>query len=198
MTKLNNVDIGRVGIEGTMKESDNNFIIMASGKDIWDYEDEGHFAYLEHEGDFDIVVRIKSLTMANLYTKAGIMARDTLESDSRNVFLVAFGDNGPRRNNNGGCEFQYRTLKGGESLAIYPAEIDGNGPLCSVDYPNVWLRLNRTGDEFKAYFSNDGSQWLEYCKHNIVLNTKLLVGVCATSHNEQQSSEFNFSDLRFI
>ena len=121
----------------------------ACGRDVWEREDEAHFAYYEQEGDFDISVRIESLTMPHLCTKAGLMARETLDSDSKNIFLVAFGDNGPRRNNNGGCELQYRDVKGANSTGIYPIKTDSGEPMFPVKYPDTWLRLTRKEMNFR-------------------------------------------------
>jgi Uncharacterized conserved protein len=198
MTDLKNADIGSVGKKGSITKNGNCYTVTASGRDVWDNEDGAHFAYCELEGDFDIAVRMESLTMANLYTKAGIMARETLEADSRNIFLVAFGDNGPRRNNDGGCEFQYRDEEGGVSTAIYPKKTGASEPSYPAKYPNIWLRLNRTVATFTAYFSNNGSEWLEYGKHALTINAKLLVGICVTSHNDEQTCECRFSDFRLI
>lgn len=196
MMELKNADIGIVGTAGSITGSGENFTVTASGRDVWDKEDGAYYTYCEVEGDFDMTVRVERLTMANLYTKAGLMARETLDADSRNIFLAAFGDNGPRRNNNGGCEFQYRDVKGGESVAIYPAKSAGGEPLYPAIYPGVWLRLNRTGNEFTAWFSSNGRDWLEYGKHESPLVSKLLIGICVTSHNNEQTCECSFSDFR--
>jgi len=48
--------------------------MTAGGVDIWGVKDEFNFVYVERTGNFDLVSRIESLTAANQYTKAGIMA----------------------------------------------------------------------------------------------------------------------------
>lgn len=196
MVPLKNTDIGIVGQMGSLTVGETQHTLTASGRDVWETEDSAHFAYCEVEGDFDLSVRIESLTMANLYTKAGLMARQTLSPDSRNVFFAAFGDNGPRRNNNGSCEFQYRDQEGGESLAIYPIKTENGIPLFPAKYPDNWLRLTRFGNEFTASFSNNGLKWREYGKHELSLNKKIFVGVCVTAHNNEDTCTCRFSDFR--
>jgi len=45
------------------------------------------FPILNKTGDFDLSARIESLTAPNLYTKAGLMAREELSDNSRSYLL---------------------------------------------------------------------------------------------------------------
>src|SRR6185436_11428695 len=47
----------------------NNLTIVAGGTDIWDSADGFHFAYGARTGDFDVRVRVESLTPRNPFTK---------------------------------------------------------------------------------------------------------------------------------
>ena len=195
MKKLISSDIGEVNQKGTLQFSEDSYIITAGGKDIWGKKDEAHFAYCELECDFDISVRIESLTMPDLYTKAGIMARETIDGGSKHVYILVFGDNSLRNNNNGGYELQYRDEIDGDSVATYPPVLDNEAPLFPVNFPNTWIRLQRIGNEFVSYYSENGVEWKEYGRHISTLKENLLVGICVTAHSEQEPVKCKFSDL---
>ena len=193
MIELNQKGIGSMQPPGALHLEAGAYTMTASGRDIWETQDSGFFAYVAYTGDFTCTVRIESLRMANLYTKAGIMVRETMHAESKNVFFVAFGDNGPRRNNNGGCELQYRDSLGGESFAVYPEKTPGGQTSFPATYPDVWLRLRRSGSVFSAQFSNDGETWLDYGTHTAEFARAALLGVCLTAHDESQQTECRFS-----
>jgi len=108
--------------------------MTAGGVDIWGVKDEFNFVYVERTGNFDLVSRIESLTAANQYTKAGIMAREDLTPGSRHIYFQVFPDNSPRNKNNGGYEFQYRIVKDSSMKAIYPKSSEG-APEFPVAFP---------------------------------------------------------------
>ena len=198
MIELNQNDIGSVQTPGALHHESDTYTMTASGRDVWETQDSGVFASVPQSGDFVCTVRIESVRMTNLYTKAGIMLRETTHAESKNVFFVAFGDNGPRRNNNGGCELQYRDSLGGESFAVYPERTPSGQTSFPANYPNVWLKLRRTGSVFSAQFSNDGESWLDYGTHTVEFAHEALLGVCLTAHEEAQQTECRFSALTII
>jgi regulation of enolase protein 1 (concanavalin A-like superfamily) len=184
---LAGVDIGSPSLKGSTFKDSNGLEITAGGADIWGTSDQCHFSCQEHVGDFDFITCVEALGAADLYTKAGIMARETLEADSRHVYILTFPDNRPRNNNNGGFEFQYRASRGGISKAIYPSDFTTQPPQFAVNFPNTWMRLSRSGDRFDASYSTSGSQWALYCSFTLALNPRLYLGIAVTSHNDQQA-----------
>ena len=188
------LDIGNPSISGLVKVSQNGYDITAGGADIWGVKDEFSFVYVERTGDFDIVSRIESLTAANLYTKAGLMAREDLTSGCRHVYFQVFSDNNKRNNNNGGYEFQYRQVKDGEMKAIYPKSAEGT-PEFPVNYPNTWIRLQRVKNDFTGYYSTDGKTWKIYTTFTLELPAKLYVGMAVTSHNISHTASARFRNI---
>jgi regulation of enolase protein 1 (concanavalin A-like superfamily) len=186
--------IGDPEPQGNVSTAGNGFVITSGGADIWGMKDEFTFVYFEHTGDFDIAARIAGLTPANLYTKAGLMARADLTADCRHIFFQVFPDNRARNHNNGGYEFQYRQLKGGEMKAIYPASAEG-APAFPVSYPNTWIRLQRTGDAFTGYYSTDGLNWKTYTSFRLDLPLKVWLGLAVTSHNTTETTTAEFRDI---
>jgi len=197
MQKLNFIgkDIGNVLKLGSTEKVTGGYDIIASGEDIWEKSDAFHFAYTEQTGDFDLIAQIESLSEAHLYTKAGLMARESTEYDSKHVFILVFPDNSPRNNNNGGYEFQFRDEKGGSSEAIYPSDFVSLPPKFPVNFPNTWVRLKRNHNEFTAFYSCDGTHWKEYAKHSLEMNSKLCVGLALTSHNNNETTVCKFRNI---
>jgi regulation of enolase protein 1 (concanavalin A-like superfamily) len=174
-------DIGKVTKPGSETVTNDELTIVAAGRDIWEKHDEFYFGYKKIKGDFDIRIKVVSLSATHKYTKAGLMARTDLSDSSQHVYYQVFPDNSPRNNNNGGCEFQYRLVKGGAMKAIYP-DPNTAGNFFNVLFPNTWIRLKRQGDVFESYFSNDNITWRLYSSFILKMPNELLVGLAVTSH----------------
>jgi hypothetical protein len=191
---LQSADVGSPVMHGSAKPIKDGLEVVASGRDIWDKSDQFQFVYQKQTGDFDVVVRVESLTAAHLYARAGIMARESLSADSRHVFFLVFPDNRARHKNKSAHEFQYRAKKGGESAAIYPPRKSGP-PAFPVEFPHAWLRLKRAGNAFTGFVSVDGKSWKEYGSYNLDLPGRVLLGLAATSEIETGSTTVVFRNL---
>jgi fibronectin type 3 domain-containing protein/regulation of enolase protein 1 (concanavalin A-like superfamily) len=151
----------------------------AGGADIIGTADEFHFAHRQRAGDFDVRVRVQSLTAAHDWTKAGLMARESLSESSRNVFVMATpGASGYRMSS--------RFSDGGTTLAT------GTG---IVSYPSTWVRLKRQGNVFTGYRSTDGINWQLVGSRNISLPDTVHFGMAVTSHNTGKTATAQFRDL---
>ena len=193
---LNQSDIGNPALAGKVSITDKGLDITAGGADIWGTRDEFHFSYQKLVGDFEMSIQVLSLSAANQYTKAGIMARVDSSDNSQHVYFQVFPDNSPRNKNNGGCEFQYRSVKGGEMKAIYPAKFDGI-PEFPVNYPNTWIRLKRVGSDFTGFYSADGKTWKSYTTFNMEISKKVYLGFAVTSHDSNATATAEFSNISF-
>jgi len=192
---LQGTDIGSPRLRGETRQTSTAVQLLAGGVDIWGVRDEGHFAHLRVSGDFEISARVDSLEMADLYTKAGIMFRSSLDDGSPHVMVFAFGNNEPRNKNNGGLEFQFRKDEGGECAAIYPSQPLPAEPDFPVAFPHVWLKLLRRGDTFTGLFSRDGTTWKTYSAHSQNLPQTGWLGLAVTAHNDAQRVSASFSHL---
>jgi regulation of enolase protein 1 (concanavalin A-like superfamily) len=177
------VDVGSPQLTGSAKRLEDGWEITAGGADIWEKTDQCHFVNKEFAGDFDISVRVENFTSAHLYSKAGLMIRESLDADSPHVFFLVFSNNEPRNNNLGGYEMQFRRLAGGECQAIYPLIKPPAPPEFSVAFPHSWLRVRRCGDLFSAFASSDGKVWKLYGEQRVALTRSSKVGPALTSHN---------------
>ena len=184
---LTSTDIGAPALSGTTQSLNGGFAITAGGTDIFGTNDQFRFVHTQKTGDFDIATRMEELDRADLYTKAGLMVRESLAANSRNVMALMFPTNEARNNNTGGYEFQSRDTTGGASTAIYPA-----APQPQVRFPNAWLRLKRTGDVFTAYHSKNGTQWTPYATKTLSLPATVYFGMAVTSHSAVATTTARF------
>ena len=189
-----NVDVGSPSLAGSVTAVDAGWDLVAGGVDIWDSADQFHFVFEDVAGDFDIAVRVESFTPAHLYSKAGLMIRETLEADSAHLMFVLFADDAPRNNNLGAYEMQFRRAAGRGCEAIYPAVRPPAPPEFPAAYPDSWLRVSRRGDRFSAFASVDGRTWKQYGETVLPLAGQLKVGPALTSHNPQVAAKAAFRD----
>lgn len=190
-------DIGAPSLSGTAAQTGQSVSMEAAGVDIWGNRDEFHFAHLPVSGDFDLSVRVEALEMADIYTKAGLMLRASLEPGAPHAMLLTFGDNRPRNKNNGALEFQSRLVAQGECAGIYPPQPLASEPAFPASFPNHWLRLTRHGDTLTGSFGTDGLVWRTFCTHTQAFPGTALLGLALTSHNEARTIRASFQNLTF-
>jgi len=155
--------------------SDQAYYVRAGGADIWGNADGMHFLYKEVAGNFEIQARVESLTRPDTWSKAGLMAREDLDGNSRNFMLLVAPAAGQNLYN-----VQWRDTKGGASASLATAQRP-----TPVPYPNAWMRLTRVDQTFTFYWGTNGTDWTVF--HTAVPPTsypdKLYVGLATTSHN---------------
>jgi len=114
------------------------------------------------------------------WAKAGVMIRDTLEADSRNVALLVTPENGVR--------FQYRKTA---SMSTDRNFVEG------ITAPQ-WVRLERTtGGLVRAFYSADGSTWTLLNMTVVSMDMPVYIGLAVTSHNPDLTCEAKFSNVSF-
>lgn len=189
-----NCDIGTPQLMGSATWVDSGWDVVAGGVDIWEKEDQFHFVFKAMTGDFDVAVRVASFTPAHLYSKAGLMIRETLTGASAHLMLVVFADDQPRNNNLGAYEMQFRTKEGVHCQAVYPAVLPPAPPEFPASYPNTWLRVARRDNFFTAYGSSDGKSWRQYAQYELPLSKSVSVGPALTSHHAEHEAMAQFRD----
>jgi hypothetical protein len=187
-----NLDIGSPRLAGSAKQVETGWDVVAGGADIWETSDQFHFAQKQIAGDFDMAVRVESFTPAHLYSKAGLMVRESLSPDSAHLMFLVFSDNSPRNNNLGAYEMQFRSVAGGACQAVYPAVRPPAPPEFPAAYPNSWLRVQRRGERFSVFASTDGKAWKVYAVQELKLATQVYVGPALTSHNPETAATARF------
>ncbi|MCM8536296.1 MAG: Ig-like domain-containing protein [Lentisphaeraceae bacterium] len=156
---------------------DGVFTLSAAGSDIWNNSDEFGFVHQNWSGDLTIVAKVQSLTETHEWSKAGIMIRESLGESSAHVMLVVTPENG--------VSFQYRSVAGYKS---YSKKVQG------VTAPQ-WLKLVRTGNTFRSYFSTDGGSWMPLGKTEVDMFEDVKTGLVLTSHDSSKAATATFSGL---
>ena len=154
------------------------YTMTASGEDIWGNSDEFHFAWKEVSGAASIIAKVESMENTHEFAKVGVMIRDTLEPDSRNVAVFITPENGVR--------FQFRNTTGGTTDRFFEEGITAP----------QWVKLERTvGGLVRAYYSADGSTWTQLNLTTVAMNTPMYIGLALTSHDTALTCEAKFSNV---
>ncbi len=156
------------------------YTMTGSGADIWDNADQFHFAFKEITGAGTIIAKVESLENTDPWAKAGVMIRDTLGPDSRNITLLVTPENGVR--------FQYRSRTDGSTDRKF---VEG------ITAPQ-WVRLERTtGGLVRAFYSADGTAWTLLNMTVMSMDMPVYIGLALTSHNVDATCEAKFSNVSF-
>src|SRR5919109_279216 len=85
------LDVGAPAIPGetSVVQAGSAYDVKAAGSDIYATSDQFHFAYHVQSGDFDLRVRVASLSPVHPWSKAGLMARESMDPASREVSVFA-------------------------------------------------------------------------------------------------------------
>ena len=155
-----------------------DYTIVAEGSDFWGAADGGNLTWELKTGNFDVVTRVKSVSYTSTWAKGGLMARETLDANSRNWNIICDPWQGANA-----IEANSRTSIGGGS-----AGFDGARP--APTYPNAWVRLARSNNVMFAYYSTNGVTWTLTGSQDALLvgdlqplPASMYVGLCATAHN---------------
>jgi hypothetical protein len=171
--------IGNPTLAGSSTSVQSGYDIVAGGSDIGGRSDQFQYSYELRQGDFDVAVRVESLTLSDAWAKAGLMARAALTAGSPFAAVLATPSIA-------GTVFQSRTTTGGV------ATVTGSFP---VNYPSTWLRLQRTGTRFSGFASLDGDDWTPLGSTTLALSNTVYFGMAVTSHNTNQTTTAKFRDL---
>ncbi len=153
--------------------------LSGGGSDLGGTNDQGQFSHLLRSGDFDVKVRIASLSLADAWSEAGLLAREGLTPGAAGVSVIATPSIS-------GCYFQTRGTTNG------PTTLAGSFP---ANYPNTWLRLKRVGNVFTGFAGFDGQNWTPLGTATVALPTTVYFGFAVASHNEHQLATAAFRDF---
>ncbi len=155
-------DIGTISTPGISGYASSSFRIETYGSDIFWNSDNFHFIYQPLTGDGQIVARIAEMNKPNIWSKSGIMIRESLNADAKQIMLIKAVWNG--------LATQLRPTTGGGSE-------DG---VINRDLVNVqWIKLRRIGSTFTTYYSNNGVSWILMDTKTISMSSTVYIGLCA-------------------
>jgi hypothetical protein len=174
-------DIGAVGVPGSFSVASGVFTIRASGTDIWGSTDEFYYVYQPMSGDGEITARVTGLQNTAPWAQAGVMIRETLTGNSRHAFMMVSAQNG--------LDLEYRTTTGGPTAEVYRGN-NGRVP--------VWVRLVRTGNTFKGYYSTDGVSWTLQGSVTVTMGSSVYIGLGVSSLKNTVLNTATLDNVRVV
>ncbi len=174
--------VGNPTPTGNQVVLNNGLNLSGGGADLGGARDQFEFSSLQRTGDFDVMVRLDSLTLADAWSEAGMVAREDLAPGARGVSVMATPSIS-------GCYFQARNATNGATV------LSGSFP---VNYPNTWLRLSRSGDTFSGFAGFDGQSWTQLGTATLAMPPTLYFGFAVSSHNTNQLATAAFRDFTAV
>jgi len=179
-TRVNQTDIGDVGIPGQgCYTKPNNYNVNGSGADIGSTADGLHFVYYDFSGDADLISKVASIDNEDPFNKAGIMIRESVDANSRSVFLGL--------TSSGQLVFLNRQNTGDNTITV--ANPSGYAP-------PYYLKILKRGTEFSGYVSTDNTNWILIgTTVNEMTSDGIHGGLAVTAHDNQSLSNAKFNGL---
>ncbi|HUD49228.1 MAG TPA: hypothetical protein VMR33_20535 [Candidatus Baltobacteraceae bacterium] len=156
----------------------NGFDLYSDGTAEWGTYDEATFVYEQVTGDFDKKLRVEYQDGSEEWARAGLIARDVLNFGVNSATQTGSGNTappydgtagryqkcyadpigptltGPGTDGNGVWEGN-RRLDTGSATTTAVTNVDILPPM----YPHPWCRIQRQGQTFNIYSSEDGVNW---------------------------------------
>jgi hypothetical protein len=173
-------DIGAPPMKGSAEfdAATGYYKITGSGTDIWGKADQFRYLWREMSGNFSVTATAEFLTEGNDHRKAGIMLRQSTDTDSPYCDLVIHG--------NGMPGVQFRNAKGDNTNTVdFPIEGPGT----------FKLKLVRQGGTITVSAARKGSPLRELGHTSSQLGSPVLIGLAVSSHTQAASNTVVFSDV---
>jgi M6 family metalloprotease-like protein len=168
-------DIGSPGQAGTQTLGA-GISVDGGGADIWNTSDQFRFVYKPLVGDGEIVAKVASLENTNVWAKAGVMIRESLDANSRYAMAGVTPSSG--------MTFQRRLIAGAIS---YHSGFAGAPPR--------WVKITRVGNLFSGYASADGIAWSLIQNETIAMGASTWVGLAVSAHDNSTLATAAFESV---
>jgi len=168
------------------------YTLTAGGADIWGTADQFHFAYKQLSGVGSIAAKVESVQNTNVWAKAGVMIRETLDAGSKfaAVYITPTNADGTPTN---GCRFQGRTDTNGSATSDTSV---ATAEQMAIKAP-YWVKLERdAGGNFRGYYASDGVNWKPMVwRPSISMGSNVYIGLALTSHDVALTGQAKFSNV---
>jgi len=176
----NSGDVGGPALKGStaFDTSKGQYRITGAGANIWAKEDQFQYVWREMSGNIAITATMQFLGEGAAHRKAGIMLRQTLDTDSPYIDFVIHG--------NGMPGIQWRNTKSDITNAF---DFPFDGPA------RFKLKLVRQGAAITVFIAKDAAELKELGHTQVQLGSPVLVGLAVCSHKADASDTVVFSDV---
>jgi TolB protein len=176
----NSGDVGGPAIKGATEfsPSSGQYRITGAGANIWAKQDQFQYVWREMPGNFTVTATLRFLGEGVEHRKAGIMVRQSLDTDATYADVVVHG--------NGMAGLQWRS-KQGEDTNTFDLPIEKPG--------TFKVKLVRTGVRIFMWLGREGSELKEIAHTEVSFQNPVLVGLIVCSHKADASDTVVFSDV---
>ncbi len=172
------VDIGTGALPGSTFFNAGAFTQTGSGV-LGGTSSRFRFAYQTISGDGQITARITSLQNTGSSSRVGVMIRESLAANSREIFMGLTG---------GGAYRWTTRLTTGGSTNVTSSN--------SGTVPNTWVRINRTGSTITVFRSNNGTSWVNVGNSSSTsFGTNCFIGLAVGSGSNTTLNTSQFSNI---
>jgi hypothetical protein len=158
------------------------YTMTASGTDITGTADEFHYAYKKLTGAGSIIAKVLSVSNTDVWAKAGVMIRETLDPDSKHALACVTPGNG--------VAFEGRADTAGASFSQNRTQLTAP--------QRIKLERNAAGT-FTVTRSDDGVTWipLNNAPAQMILMDAptIYIGLAVTAHNANATCAAQFSNV---
>jgi hypothetical protein len=150
---------------GTSGYSKGKFVVNDYCVQINNPHDSFHYVYKPMYGDGSITAKV-SLDSASSHGRAGVMMRETLAFNAKDVFSLVVP-------NNSIALFGFRSATGGHTTNVSTQGITGP----------TWVKLVREGNVFTGFVSNDNKNWKQTGTTTMNMPNEIYVGLASASYH---------------
>jgi hypothetical protein len=188
---------GLPGSVGSFSEGPTGtYTMTAAGADIWNQADEFHYAFKQLAGVGSISVKVESVENTNVWAKAGVMIRETLDAGSKfaAIYITPTNTDGSATN---GCRFQIRVDTDGSATSDSSPTMVATPEQMAITAP-YWVKIERDiSGNFRGYYSSNGTNWQSMVlRPNISMGSNVYIGLALTSHDAALTCEARFSGVQ--
>jgi uncharacterized repeat protein (TIGR01451 family) len=168
-------DVGSPAIAGSASYSNGVFTVNGAGADIYATNDQFNYVYQPMSGNGTLIARVSSQSNTSSNAKAGVMFKQSTTAGS-SYFLIAVAPGG-------GIKVQYN----------FNSSFGGG----TYTFPNVWMKLTKSGSTFAAYVSSDGVNWTSVLSKTLTTTDPVTTGLFVCSHNTSALGTATFDNVSY-
>jgi len=169
-------DVGAPALAGSATYAGGIFTVKGAGADIFGTSDQFNYVFQNTTGNGTLIARVTSQTNTSANAKAGIIWKASTTAGSPYI-LIATAPSG-----------------------LVKVQYNFNGSITTSTYtfPNVWMKLVRSGTTFTAYLSPDGTIWTQVAQKTLTtIPAAATVGIFECSHNAATIGTATFDNVGY-
>ena len=173
-------DVGGPALKGSTKYDpvSGQYSVTGAGANIWAKQDQFQYVWKEMTGNFALTATVRFLGQGAAHRKAGIMLRQTLDTDATYADVILHG--------NGMPALQWRS-KQGEDTNAFDLPFDAPG--------TFQLKLLRNGIRIFMYLAKEGEPLKEIAHTEVTFQGPVLAGLSVCSHQADAADTVVFSEV---